>query len=100
MFPNRFFGKESKNKLTVDLKIAAIQSGGFNLHTRSSKSSKELQNSIYDENIRLSCQSTRAYREYDDDEDDDNNRFKDENDDDDGNDNCTEIIFQNILKLF
>ena len=63
MFPIRFWGKESRNKLIVELKIAAIQSGGFNLHNRSSKSSKELENSIYGENIRLCCQSTRAYRE-------------------------------------
>jgi hypothetical protein len=63
MFPIRFLGKESKDKLIIELKIASIKSGGFNLHTRSSKTSKDLENSIYDEYISLSCQSSRAYRE-------------------------------------
>jgi hypothetical protein len=63
MFPIRFMGKESKDKLIVELKIASIQSGGFNLHKRSSKPSNDLENSIYDEYISLSCQSSRAYRE-------------------------------------
>ena len=60
-FPNHYSGLDSKNRLIIELRVAAIKAG-FNLTTRSSKSKKELDRSKhYGSVITLTCQQGRLH---------------------------------------
>lgn len=60
LFPDRFIGADSWGKLKIELKVAAMQTG-FLLETRSSKSKKNLEGSLFEQYITLSCQHGRKY---------------------------------------
>jgi hypothetical protein len=61
IFPNHYSGLDSKDRLIVELRVAAIKAG-FNLTKRSSKSQVQLQKSkLYGSSVSLACQHGRLH---------------------------------------
>ena len=63
VFPQRFGGREAKNQVKVELKLAAIQAG-FQLSTRSTKKDSDLiaSNSMFSSYFVLGCTKHSVYR--------------------------------------
>ena len=61
-FPNHYSGLDSKDRLIIELRVAAIKAG-FNLTKRSSKSKKQLEKSKnYGSVITLTCQKGQLHK--------------------------------------
>ena len=61
-FPSHYLGLDSKERLIIELRVAAIKAG-FNLTKRSSKSKKELEKSKqYGSVITLTCQKGQLHK--------------------------------------